>query len=348
MYAGRIVETGPVADGVRRAPAPVHPAPARRVPDDRRAERGLAPAIPGAPPDPGTLPDGCRFRPALPRARQAACIERAGAAERRWATSTAGLPVRAAGAEGAPSCERRRGRSPRAVTPLIEVRDLEVHFARGAVGVVRALDGVDLEWRRGEVLGVVGESGCGKSTLGARAARAGAADRRRGALRGRAARSAGACASCAARVQMVFQDPTSRSTRACAWARSCRSRCGPAGQARRERVAARGARARGRRARPAERFWDRYPHELSGGQRQRVAIAAALVLEPEGLVCDEPVSALDASVRAQVLHLLLGLRRAAGWRCSSSPTTSASPGRSATASRSCTWVAWSSRARGRQ
>jgi oligopeptide/dipeptide ABC transporter ATP-binding protein len=193
---------------------------------------------------------------------------------------------------------------------LIRITDLEVHFrARGRVA--RAVDGVSLEWRPQEILGLVGESGCGKSTLAR--AMLGLVEPAAGevALDGRATDAKRALRELRRRVQMIFQDPYQT--------------LNP-----RQRVSAivteplivQGApRAEhpGRVHRALEdvgldpgRYLDRYPHQLSGGQRQRVAIAAALVLEPEGLICDEPVSMLDASVRAQILAVLVELRRRRG------------------------------------
>jgi oligopeptide/dipeptide ABC transporter ATP-binding protein len=198
---------------------------------------------------------------------------------------------------------------------LFETRDLRVHFAgRGRRGrVVRGLDGVDLVWDRGEVLGIVGESGCGKSTLGRAllglqeptsgeilfdGVPIGKADMRQ--LR--------------RRVQMVFQDPyQSLSPRQSVGSLVTDPlgihKIGKKGIDRIQR-GVQALEAAG--LRPAARYWERYPHELSGGQRQRVVIAGAMVLEPEGLVCDEPVSALDVSVRAQVLQVLMDLKRDRG------------------------------------
>jgi oligopeptide/dipeptide ABC transporter ATP-binding protein len=190
---------------------------------------------------------------------------------------------------------------------LMQVDELAVHF-RARRKVARALDGVSLEWRRGEILGVVGESGCGKSTL-ARAMlglldpAAGAVAIDGTAIDGRASRR-----ELRRKVQMIFQDPYQTL--------NPRQRVGtivaeplvvqgvPSGE-HDERV----ARALGDVGLDPERHVHRYPHQLSGGQRQRVAIAAALVLEPEGLICDEPVSMLDASVRAQILSVLVELKR---------------------------------------
>ncbi len=202
-----------------------------------------------------------------------------------------------------------------ATTPLFEVRDLQVHFPirRSGGQVARALDGVDLEWRRGEVLGIVGESGCGKSTLGR-------------ALLGLQATTSGEILvdgepledadlrAVRRRVQMVFQDPyQSLNPRQTVGAQVLEPLAihgiGARGA---DRIARGVAVLEAAGLRPAARFWDRYPHELSGGQRQRVVIAAAMALQPEALICDEPVSALDVSVRAQVLHVLMTLKRERG------------------------------------
>jgi oligopeptide/dipeptide ABC transporter ATP-binding protein len=201
-----------------------------------------------------------------------------------------------------------------AQAPLFEARDLEVHFpVRGTRRVVRALDGVDLAWNRGEVLGIVGESGCGKSTLGR--VLLGLEPPTGGDVQFDGAPMAGtSMRALRRRIQMVFQDPY----------QSLNPRM-TVGTLVQEPLQIHGIGKRGDERirlgldalsnaglRPPERYWERYPHELSGGQRQRVVIAAALVLGTEGLVCDEPVSALDVSVRAQVIHLLMELKREQG------------------------------------
>jgi oligopeptide/dipeptide ABC transporter ATP-binding protein len=198
---------------------------------------------------------------------------------------------------------------------VLEVRDLHVTFRRrtGLLGellgrersAARAVDGVDLELRDREVLALAGESGCGKTTLvrtvmGLERPASGEV-RFRGEPLGRDLRAY------RRRVQMVFQDPTGalnpRQTIYESVAEGLRIH-GIHDQEE-DRVATALARAG---LRPPERFFLLYPHELSGGQRQRVVIAGALVLEPEVLVADEPVSSLDASVRGEILRLLLGLR----------------------------------------
>jgi oligopeptide/dipeptide ABC transporter ATP-binding protein len=193
---------------------------------------------------------------------------------------------------------------------LMEVRDLAVRFrVRG--GAARAVDGVSLQWRRGEILGVVGESGCGKSTLAR--AMLGLVEPAEGAVafEGAEVRERGARRALRRRVQMVFQDPYQTLNP------RQRVRAIVAEPLRVQGVPRAEHDARVRRALTdvgldPERHLDRYPHQLSGGQRQRVAIAAALVLEPDGLICDEPVSMLDVSVRAQILQVLVDLQRRRG------------------------------------
>ena len=189
---------------------------------------------------------------------------------------------------------------------LFSVRDLHVHY-----GPARAVDGVSFEWQPGEVLGVVGESGCGKSTLaramlGLVAPTGGTVSVDGDAVAGKASLRA-----LRRRVQMIFQDPyqtlNPRQRVATIVAEPLRIQSVP-GADRDARV----RQALSDVGLEPERYLDRYPHQLSGGQRQRVAIAAALVLEPDGLICDEPVSMLDVSVRSQVLSVLLDLRAKRG------------------------------------
>ncbi len=184
---------------------------------------------------------------------------------------------------------------------LFSVRDLHVHY-----GTARAVDGVSFEWQPGEVLGVVGESGCGKSTLAR--AMLGLVPQSGGSIEvdGAAVRGRAELRALRRRVQMVFQDPyqtlNPRMRVRTIVSEPLVVQSVPKGE-----HAARVARAL-EDVGLSERYLDRYPHELSGGQRQRVAIATALVLDPDGLICDEPVSMLDVSVQAQVLRVLMDLR----------------------------------------
>lgn len=196
---------------------------------------------------------------------------------------------------------------------MLKVDDLHVHFAVGG-RTLRAVDGVSFHCDRGETLGIVGESGCGKSTTGR--AIVGLVPRTSGTVRvdGVDAGSGSAAERKAfrRRVQMVFQDPhASLSPRLTvgsivAEPLEIHGLC-PDVKSRRDRVVelleATGL--------PADAA-GRYPHEFSGGQRQRIGIARALALDPELIVLDEPVSALDISVRAQIVNLLADLQTRKG------------------------------------
>jgi oligopeptide/dipeptide ABC transporter ATP-binding protein len=198
---------------------------------------------------------------------------------------------------------------------VLEARGVEVEFVTRSGHAARALDGVDLTVRRGEVLAIVGESGSGKTTL-ARALM-GLEKPSRGEVLFEGtplSYSFRALRAYRSRVQMVLQDaagslnPRQTVYESVAEGIRLHDRVKTDDQARSEAdlVAAALSEAG---LRPPERLFLRYPHELSGGQKQRVLIAGALALRPELLLADEPVSSLDASIRGEILALLLRLRQ---------------------------------------
>ena len=199
---------------------------------------------------------------------------------------------------------------------ILEVRNLVKHFQvntgffGGGAGTVKAVDGVSFSIRRGETLGLVGESGCGKTTTGRCILQLELPTSGEVIFQGKnlAALSGSELRRMRRKIQVIFQDPYS----------SLNPRM-TVGQIIGEPLAVHGI-VPGRPARAARvrellshagllpAMADRYPHELSGGQRQRVGIARALAMEPELIVCDEPVSALDVSIQAQIINLLEDLQ----------------------------------------
>jgi len=204
-----------------------------------------------------------------------------------------------------------------ATNTLVDVRDLKMHFplTRGivlqrVVGYVRAVDGISFSIERGQTLGLVGESGSGKTTIGRTMVRlykptAGQIlfeDQDLAKLDGERLRQM------RRRVQMVFQDPFASLNPRFTIGSLIAEPMHIYGVASKDEIRERTLellRVVGLRS----EYADRYPHEFSGGQRQRIAVARALSINPEFVIADEPVSALDVSVRAQVLNLLQRLQR---------------------------------------
>ena len=210
--------------------------------------------------------------------------------------------------------------------PLVEVKDLEVHFPiRGGFmdtlrrrprGYVRAVDGIDLKLLRGEVLALVGESGSGKTTTGRVIVKL--TKQTGGTITVDGADvttlwGAGKLKKYRRRVQLIFQDPYETLNPKQSIYDFVAEPLAVNGLAKGdERTPRVFAALESAGLRPASDFAYRYPHELSGGQRQRVVIAGALVMDPDIIVADEPVSMLDVSIRTELLRLMLDLRRERG------------------------------------
>ncbi len=331
MYAGQIVEQ---ASREQLFTQPLHPYTQKlfaALPEMRRRGETLA-AIPGSVPPLGSVAQGCRFASRCDRVWEQCRVQ-----SPQWIALADGRGVRchlyqdrgarigepgARGEEGAFPVGEREGADegcsihvPRSM--LLEVADLKVHFPirkgllQRVAGQVKAVDGVSLAIPRGRTLALVGESGCGKTTLGKAllqlvAPTAGSVRLAGGELVGLNARALRAQRSA---MQMVFQDPYASLNPKMRVAEILEEgmsalNIGGDGAARQVHIDELLEKVGLDRAAK----W-RYPHEFSGGQRQRIAIARALAVSPQLLICDEPTSALDVSVQAQILNLLKMLQQ---------------------------------------
>jgi peptide/nickel transport system ATP-binding protein len=332
MYAGQIVEVASAADFFA---APRHPYAAallRALPGGERRGQALE-AIPGTVPPLSETFVGCRFAPRCasvmphcattlpplvsvgPLGHEVRCL--------LYVPGAPGAPLAAPAPSRAPAAEPAPAPAGAPPQPLLQVQDLSVRFAiRGGLlqrpkGWFDAVREVSFEVGRGETLALVGESGCGKTTTGkaiVQLLRQVARIEGRALLDGRNLFDLQGAELVAARrrIQIIFQDPFASLNprmRVQDLLDEGLAALQPDLDAatRRQRIAALVEQVGLRRD-----ALERYPHEFSGGQRQRIAIARALAVQPELIVCDEPTSALDVSVQAQILNLLRQLQAELG------------------------------------
>ncbi|HEX6008341.1 MAG TPA: ABC transporter ATP-binding protein, partial [Burkholderiales bacterium] len=329
MYAARMAEQGSAAAVFAK---PLHPYTAgllRSVPRlDQPRGRKLE-TIEGLPPNLLDPPPGCRFAPRCP-ARLAECVAAppplVAVEAHRYSACIRAKEMAEVGATGLglqsanPQPPERKAVD--TAKALLDVRELRTYFeVTAGLGLfkrsraeVRAVDGLSFQVFRGETVGLVGESGCGKTTVGRTLLRLEEATSGEMVFAGESVtRAAGeALKRYRRQIQVIFQDPYS----------SLNPRMTVGDIIAEPMLVYR--LASGRRAAHAravelltqvglfEYMAERYPHELSGGQRQRVGIARALAMQPSFIVCDEPVSALDVSIQAQIINLLEELQQKFG------------------------------------
>jgi peptide/nickel transport system ATP-binding protein len=329
MYAGTLVESGRASRVVREPWHPYTEALLASVPLLEASPARRLGFIRGMPPDPTALPPGCPFAPrcdyALPECTQPVELPlRSVGSESMlcWLEPRARdrqRPLRATSV-GAPPDERPAAEAGAAVTPLLTIEGLSVEYdRRWSFGLgrsrsgTRAVDDVTLHIAPGETLGLVGESGSGKSTTGRAILHLAPVTEGRITFTGEDVTHGGRdeLRKLARDVKIVFQDSVAtldpRMTVAEIVEEPMRIHDYGDRDARLARVlevlASVGL---------GQAFLFRYPHELSGGQRQRVGIARAVVLSPKLIICDEPVSALDVSIQAQVINLFADLKEDLG------------------------------------
>lgn len=313
MYAGEIVETGAVTDIFREPRHPYTQALLDAMPSNGRPHQPL-PALPGSVPSPLAFPSGCRFHPRCPHATPECAVSHPALTPIGESAHATRCPLwllkRPPSSHTTHTTRISFLSTPIAIPnaldtptpPLLEAVNLQKKFPKK-----HAVRGVSLQLNPGETLAIVGESGCGKTTLARM-------------LVGLETPSAGTLSlhgkplpfhrpfNLRREIQMVFQDPyASLNPRLSVAEIITEGALAHHLISRKDQIATAQQWLQQVGLPPEAAF--RYPHEFSGGQRQRISIARALALKPKIILCDEPVSALDVSVQAQILNLLASLQR---------------------------------------